>query len=123
MTAFQITAYFDSRKGQDAPQQVKIQTVVADIDTADAIAAQFPKSCRVFTCEGRRWPSNERFALVATEARLVASGNNGGKNETGIKRYRAFIAKAIKLGYTVEFVAGEARNSYQTAEAFESAIA
>lgn len=122
MTTIQIRAYFDSRRGESVPQDVKIRAEFATLADADAALALFPKSCRAFTCAGRR-TDGEKYAIIAMEARLVANGSNGGKNETGIKRYRAFVAKAVKLGFAVEFIYGRAQNAYPTVESFESAIA
>jgi hypothetical protein len=122
MATIQIRAYFDNRKGESVPQDVKIRAEFATLADADAALALFPKSCRAFTCRGRR-ADGEKYAIIAMEARLVANGSNGGKNETGIKRYRAFIAKAAKLGFAIAFIADRAVNAYQTAEAFESVIA
>lgn len=56
-----------------------------------AFAARFPKAAGV-TVHG---------ANACARAILRASGVNGGVNETGLRRYRALIASAEKLGVTM----------------------
>jgi hypothetical protein len=121
--AFQINAYYNSYKGEAAPSHLRVRAEVANVEIAEAIAAQFPKSYRVFVNTGKEYGTGRTYALVTIDVTLESNGNNGGKNETGIKRYRAFVAKAIKNGHTVEFAVDRATNAYQTADALHAAIA
>lgn len=60
---------------------------------AMAFAARFPKSAgfKVFG------------ANASTRATLTSNHVNGGINEAGIRRYRALIARAEKLGVSIEW--------------------
>jgi hypothetical protein len=100
-------------------------SMVVELGTQDEVAALFPKSYQVRpTTLGRETlqsllevpaglsiaqviahPSygNETVGYVTIRAGLSADGVNGGKNETGIKRVKSFLAKAEALGFRVEW--------------------
>ena len=100
-------------------------SMVVELGTQDQVAALFPKSYKVSgTTLGRetlqsltevpaglsipeivKHPSYgfETVGYVTIQANFRADGVNGGKNETGIKRARSFLAKAEALGFQVEW--------------------
>lgn len=65
-------------------------------EDAEAFVALLPKSCKVraSTITGRDYQAG----LVKFNAMLAADGVNGGRNETGIKRYRALAAACERIG-------------------------
>lgn len=104
------------------PLFVEISTAdYATREEAEAAAALFPKSAKFYvsTCSH---PGGIYTYTARTRSELTANDNNGGRNETGIRRYRSIMARADKLGAEIEFAAGFV-NHYPTRESFESAIA
>lgn len=114
----------------------KARVIVPTAEDAQAIAAQFPKSAKVRassisgyfkgdTTEGAY--SSDPDAALAThgyvhiEIVLQSNGVNGGVNETGIKRYRAFRKHCARLGFIVEYKA-DGSNSYPTEADFEASL-
>jgi hypothetical protein len=103
-------------------QYAEIATVEArlyierDVNAARELAAKFPKSTKVRQTILSNSNKDERWedGVVSFRANLLADGVNGGCNETGIRRYRAFRKAAAKLGLRVQFVADAA---YQATEA------
>ena len=59
---------------------------------AQAFAARFPKSAGL----------KVHGANVSARATLTGNAANGGTNEAGIVRYRRLVARAQKLGVTLE---------------------
>lgn len=90
-------------------------------EAARAFADQFPKSYkfRVRPTGGR--DGIAYWGVDATTYLYAVKGNE--KNETGIKRYHAIMAKAEKLGIETIFDAGRMLNAYTDRETFEAAIA
>lgn len=117
-------------------------TITLDFYTvadAQAFAAEFPKSWKVKPCSlsttelyvTERYGSTEGFTIVPSSiesryggnitqgtvqqrAELQADGVNGGRNETGIKRLKAFTAKLAEMGIELE-----ATTSYRNAGTLE----
>lgn len=113
---FQVSAYATDYAASNA------ETRAAGKAAAAEIVAQFPKSVGLVatTCT-RHEGTAEVCGYVSMSAKLATDGVNGGKNETGIKRYRSLRKHLARLGHTVEYRA-DASNSYRTLEAFEAAL-
>lgn len=75
------------------------------IEAAQALAAQFPKGAKVSANpHGCSQADGTVTGLVNFRVTLQADGVNGGKNETGVKRYRAFRKGLAALNIPAEFV-------------------
>lgn len=100
----------------DQPYHAKVEAVVATLEDAQAIVAQFPKSAglRAATLYG---DPEGRTGFVSLTVKLAANGVTGERNETGVKRLRSFLKKAEALGLAVEYRANAA-NSYPDQETF-----
>lgn len=75
---------------------------------AEAIAANFPKATGIrigqisgFAEDGSRLPADT--VTMVTRASIKADGNNGGRNETGIKRLKRTLAVIAAQGYGLEY--------------------
>jgi len=120
--ALRLHAYFTSPYYNDshAPTHFEFQQDFPTIEDATAFRDQFPKATKLFvytihTSEGGKYYG------VTTRANLTSDRNNGGINETGLRRYQAVIKAAAKLG--IEIVCDpNATNAYETREEFEQAI-
>jgi hypothetical protein len=100
-------------------------SMVVEMGTQDEVAAQFPKSYKVYGTRLKRWTyrslteipagltieeqinhpahGTETIGYVCIKVWFEANGVNGGINETGKARARKFLAKAEALGYQVEW--------------------
>lgn len=120
LNAYYTTEYTGYRVPVGSPQAFLFEALVPTVEVAESWRDRFPKGCKtraiVITMEDRSVKG-----LVRMDARLVPDGVNAGVNETGVKRYRAIVKAAAKLGVEIEYVAN-AGNSYPTREAFEAAI-
>jgi hypothetical protein len=118
-----IQAHYNSA-GQVAAYEVT--ALVEDLAAAQAIVAQFPKSAGIWATECREYlaTGTKVWGYVSGRAALAKDGVNGGKNETGIKRYRSLAKAADKLGYTLDFAIQGSRiaNGYTSREEFEAAL-
>ena len=78
----------------------------ADVEGARTLAAQFPKSTKVRALSLTHSSTSGRpvDGFLKFSAQLAADGVNGGRNETGIRRFKSLLKAAEKLGLTVEFV-------------------
>lgn len=113
MTAtFTVSAYYNNNKGTGSPSHLVVHARFDSYEAAAEAVARFPKSYRLVAVKGRY--DGHDYGVVRTTVKLEGDDANGGKNETGIKRYRALLTKAEKLGYKVEYVAGQAVNAYLT---------
>lgn len=117
----------------------KVDLEFYTLEDAQAFAAQFPKSWKVksWTCSSdelqvtqrfgstdgftiepstisSRWGGRITYGIVALQCKLATDGVNGGRNEAGIKRYRAFTAKLAELGIELK-----ADTSYSNAATLE----
>lgn len=126
----QITAHAKScydretRKVQvdyDQPQDVRFNALFSTREAAEEFAATFPKSAK-FQVQRLDGPDSATRYIVESKAILAADGVNGGRNETGIKRYNSILRNAAKLNVPVEFSAGNAVNAYLSLEDLEAAI-
>lgn len=98
----------------------------ADVTTradAEAIAALFPKSAKVYgtRCCGKRGDEWTEWGLVKFQVGFTKDGVTGQFNETGLKRYRSFRRACNNLGFEVVWTAPYA-NSFKTEDGFESYI-
>lgn len=114
--------------GPDAVQGVALHARYETPEQAEAAAALFPKSCRVRvgtlgTYTGLGTPDYRTFTLHTIHVSITLSADkvNGGRNETGIKRYRSIMKAINKAGLAVEWVAG-CGNSYASQADFENAL-
>lgn len=98
---------------------------------AAAVAARFPKMCRVrvgtTTASKREWladcavqgdSGNWICGSVTFRVNLRADSVNKGANETGMRRWKAFVKAAKAAGYELAYVAPWA-NSLPEAAALE----
>jgi hypothetical protein len=130
--AIVIGAFYDPRVGPDAPSFFDASMTFDDHTTATETVAKFPKSAKVrlgdlstfdydiYEATGKY--VNIHLPYASTRAVLHANGVNGGKNETGIRRYRTVVASAEKAGIEIVW-RDDASNAYPTREAFEKAVA
>jgi hypothetical protein len=93
----------------------------ATVEDAQALAAQFPKSAKVSAVSLGGDPAH--LGIIQFHVNLAPNGNNGGINETGLRRYRTLMRAAAKAGITVEWTAAQAVNSFATQAEFEAAVA
>lgn len=109
----------------DYSRPLFVEIATADYATeaeAAAVVALFPKSAKFYVSRCSHAGGIQTYS-ARTRATLVPTGNNGGTNETGVRRYRSIMARAEKLGASVEFVTGRTVNAYADRETFEAAIA
>lgn len=103
---------------------VQAYMTVATPELAAEVAARFPKSAKVLSQQlstfDRETGANLTLGTVHFAAYLMANGVNGGRNETGIKRYHTFVRAAERLGYAVEYDATAYANSLTEAELAEA---
>lgn len=124
--------YVSSSQTDGGPGRVQGVALHARYETpeqAEAAAALFPKSCRIRTSRLSTYvgtwgqPDYRDLVLhtIDVTIKLSSDGSNGGKNETGIKRYRSIVKACEKAGLAIEWVAGYG-NSYATQADFEAAL-
>lgn len=107
------------------PQEYRFSAELPTLLDAQRLCDQFPKSCGMRANTLHTYDESGESVMrghLSARGDLVADGANHGRNETGIRRYRAILRAAAKLGLAVEYRA-EYRSSYPTREAFEAAIA
>lgn len=80
---------------------VEVVAYTDQLEDAQIIAAQFPKSSGVKA--GTLSSCGRIYGRISLIAKLHTDGVNGGKNETGIKRYRTFRRASMTLGYDFEW--------------------
>lgn len=118
--AYFTPAYFND---SHAPTHFEFHQDFPTIEEATAFVAQFPKATKMFAYTVNAFDGGEhrKYYAVTTRANLTSNGNNGGINEAGLRRYQAVVKAAAKLG--VEIACDpNAKNAYETREAFEQAI-
>jgi hypothetical protein len=120
MTTLTLTAYFNYHR-PELLQGAKFQARFATLAEAEAVVALFPKSSRLRAVT-LRGDKNGATALVDGVINLAPNGTNGERNETGEKRYHTIMARAAKVGVTVEYVVS-CGNAYPSREAFEAELA
>jgi hypothetical protein len=122
MQSLKLHAYFTSPYFSDshAPTHFEFRQDFPTIEAATAFVAQFPKTTKMFTFTVHTSEGGKYYG-VATRANLASDRNNGGINETGLRRYQAVTKAAAKLGIEIVCVPNAA-NAYETREAFEQAI-
>lgn len=115
-----------------------VSAQVADLATAQKLAARFPKSAGVKAttlstfvkdADGNPVPDpvtgcqyqHITLGLVYVQGKLSADGINGGRNEAGIKRFRSFERAAAKLGHSVTYSTSNPHDL--TADQFAQAMA
>jgi hypothetical protein len=111
---------------QDMPSwfQGGIELPSLDSERAEAIAALFPKSVKVHVSKMHEYKSGTQSTVsyLRISASLGSDGVNGGRNETGIKRYRAMMKAAERAGIVIEWTAQTLDVTFATREEFEAAI-
>lgn len=124
----EMMANYVSNEGPTAVQNIRLDARFETREQAEAAAALFPKACRIKvyalgTYTGLGTPDYRTFTLytIHTDIRLNADRVNGGKNETGIKRYRSIMRAAERAGLAVEWLSFSG-NSYATQADFEAAL-
>jgi hypothetical protein len=119
-----IMAFYSPDNGQVSAYE--IQTLTEDRAAAEAIVALFPKSAGLVasTCREYLPAGTKTWGYIMGRAALAKDGVNGGKNETGIKRYRSLAKAADKLGYTLDFATRGSKivGGYTSREEFEAAL-
>lgn len=86
------TSYWDASR----PVWFKISQVVADQQTAQEIAAAFPKLVKLKGTGLRGSPQGTGY--LSLDINMAPGKVNQGANETGLKRIRALFRAADKLG-------------------------
>jgi hypothetical protein len=122
---FHVAAYANSVWGTrevlwDSPKHLRATAYYATAEDAAQAAASMPKSIKALSSTLTGYDNGESWTvgIVTVNARLSADGVNGGRNEAGIRRYRA-LAK----NFALVFVTGDAVGSYTDQATFETAIA
>jgi hypothetical protein len=125
------TASFDTRSGQ-AERFEFSGALPRPSDKADAVAfaASLPKAAgfkgtTLGTYDGTPGQADyDRYEVgyVFCYGVLISNGNNGGVNETGLRRFRAAMRALEAAGITVEWTA-PCVNSYPTLAEFLAAVA
>jgi hypothetical protein len=109
----------------DRPAGVEFSAKVATREEAEALAALFPKAHLFRVVEvfgiGADYKATGGIAYyyVYSKTKLAAVKGNSA-NETGVKRYRAIMARAAKVGVAVEWQGSI--HGYETRESFEAAL-
>lgn len=100
-------------------QGVSIALELPTLEDAQAFVAKFPKS---YGMHATTLVSNGmRKGYVTFRAALLKNGVNGGKNETGIGRYRKVMKALDTMGVRIGWVHPYS-NSYMTRETFEATL-
>lgn len=118
LEAYMTTEY--SQGGPGRPASYAFHLEAANVEEARELAARFPKSCGMKA--GTLWTAEGARGWVSCQATLQADGVNRGVNETGLRRYRAVLAAAERLGLTVAYVP-QAGHAYASRADFEAAVA
>jgi hypothetical protein len=90
MTRFTLTASTESNDATGNIAAVFLSARVATREAAAAIAARFPKMCRVRNCE--LWGAPGTTGLVDVTISFRADNANKGANETGVRRIRRILS-------------------------------
>ena len=129
--AIRLTASYDVATGQ--PQHFDFSGALPEPsgrEDAVAFAASLPKAAgfrgtTLGTYDGTPGHADYRcftVGYVNCHGQLLANGNNGGINETGLRRFRAAMRAVEAAGISVVWTAG-CSNSYKTLADFLAAIA
>ena len=105
MATFTITA----SKYNGQPQHVYLNADTETLEAAQELAASFPKSYRVKAGEVSSYREGRSWGCVQLRVDMRETEDNT-VNETGIKRYRAFVRKAEQAGHAVKFTEQERAN-------------
>lgn len=124
---FKVRAYYVPENYIDAgaPARVQMRAIVADLATAESFIAQLPKSLRLNAATLHEVVDGQmrHFGYIRFDAKLYGDGANGGKNETGIRRYRQALRHLARMGATVEFDPDtRVGNAYRTFAELHTAI-
>ena len=94
VTGTTITTWIDGRPTRTPGtfQTIKAELETETLEQAKEIAADFPKSYKVKV--GCLATGTSTRGYIEIIARLTSDDTNGGKNETGINRFRKFLNKA-----------------------------
>lgn len=81
---------------QTTISKIELAAGFKTFEEAEAFVTKFPKSCglKATTIGG----CDQGNGWVRCEIRFAKDGVNGGKNETGIKRFKSIVKNAEKLG-------------------------
>lgn len=105
---------------------VRVGINFATREEAAAFVAQFPKSQRVYasTCSGLNMVTKKSWETYTgnVDFSFTANGTTGAKNESAIKRFRAFEKTLAKLGLAVTWDA-KAFGNAMSREALEPLLA
>lgn len=126
-TVLKLHAYYAghyARTNPGAPQSYEFTAVLPSRNDAVAFAAQFPKSAKMFGGTLSCYDNGRSYVqgYASSHGNLVSNGVNGGVNESALRRYKAIVAAAAKLGVEIQYEVN-ALNSYPTRESFEKAVA
>jgi len=115
---FEVHAAYDA---DGFVTHVQISVTCPTRERADEIVAMFPKSCKLKSYRVSSDPVD--YAGAGNWITLWANGVNGGVNETGLKRYRAIVAKARALGFYLDFEYRVAANGVKSEAELEERLA
>ena len=119
-----VSAHYPLHMGPATPAHLAATVELATEADAVAFVAQFPKSLGLRATTLTRYEGGRSIVTgyVTFQAKLLADGTNGGRNESGVRRYRSLRKHAQRLGVAVEWKASRSVNVYQTEEEFEAAL-
>jgi hypothetical protein len=107
-SAYRLTVYYDCHRGESVPLFAEIRRTIATVEEAKAIVAELPKSMKL-TATTLRSLANGDQGYIRGRVTLKANGVNGGVNETGVKRLKAWVAKL-----DTEYTTARTSNAYAT---------
>ncbi|HIJ51514.1 MAG TPA: hypothetical protein HPP54_10795 [Nitrospinae bacterium] len=96
VTGFTKCRYSDTGKPERTPgvfSRIEAELTTQNPEEAKEIAKSFPKSYQVRGSGVRPLDGSPAWGSVRIRAELSGDGVNGGKNESGIKRFKRFLTK------------------------------
>jgi hypothetical protein len=86
----------------EQPQRVEYTAYFLTEEAAQEYLARFPKSAGLHVST-TSFGASQKVWHVKGQARLLADGVNGGRNETGIKRFQRVLATAAKQDLPIRY--------------------
>ena len=115
----EVTGFYndDQPKGKENPIMLEVQSRTSSKETAEQLAAQFPKSVGLRAIAGYQ----NKYGLVHKRIILTPNKTTGEKNDAGIRRYKSILNSAARLGHNVVYTKTHTSNAYDSADELHAA--
>ena len=115
----EVTGFYndDQPKGKENPIMLEVQSRTSSKETAEQLAAQFPKSVGLRAIAGYQ----NKYGLVHKRIILTPNKTTGEKNDAGIRRYKSILNSAARLGHNVVYTKTDTSNAYDSADELHAA--